>query len=159
MCSNMNLKVLEQIDNPLLERKELTVQIENQGSTPTRQELIEKLSASLDAKKELIVIKTIKQRFGLDESTAFVKIYKTEAALKAIEPKPKEKAGKKAEDTSVPDASGQMKVDLSEEPKEEKQEGEAKDEAPAEEKKEEPSEEEQEKKAEEAAGGLSSLFG
>lgn len=151
----MNLKVVAQTENALLGRKEVIVKIDNQGPTPPESELIDKLSASLNIDKDLVVVKTISQKFGTQESEAVVKIYDSKEILDKIEPKKKE-AGKKKEERpeGAPDDSGMIKIEYTEEEKAAiaaKKAAAEGGEAPAEEKKEEPKKEEKpEEKKEEA---------
>ncbi|MFO7872504.1 MAG: hypothetical protein R6U26_02555 [Candidatus Undinarchaeales archaeon] len=167
----MNLKVVEKKKNPLLKRKELVVKIANQGSTPKESDLIDKLSAVLDADSGLFEIKTIKQKFGTQESVAFVNLYDSTEAFKKIAPKKKEgdeKEKKEEKDENVPDESGQIKVDLDEpseeeaekkeekpekkeEKKEESEKKESKEEKPAKEEKEKPQKKEEKKEKEKVA--------
>lgn len=119
----MNLDIKEKKENPLLERTELTIKIGNKGATPSEKEIIDKLSATLDADSELFSVSKIDQKFGQQESTAFVNLYNSKEAMEKVQPKEKEKSGKEEErDENVPDESGQIKVDLDEKDSKEKEE-------------------------------------
>jgi small subunit ribosomal protein S24e len=136
----MEIEEISSKENPLLKRKELVIKVVAEAATPKKNELLDKVCTKYNiSNKELVVLDSIKTSYGMKESEAYVKIYESEEALKATEPQPKEKK-EKTTDSNVPDASGEMKVDLSEPaetPAEEK-----KEEKPAEEKKEEAPEEE-----------------
>jgi len=145
----MNIKIETETINPLLGRKELTVKIDNQGATPTNAEFITTLSSAIKADSSLIVVDKIAQTFGSQKSMAHVKVYDSEEAKLKVEPQPKKKEDAEATDSNLPDASGEMRVQVDapadeapkeEEKPEEKPEEPAKEEAPAEEKKKEASE-------------------
>ena len=61
----MELEIAEKNDNPLLHRQEVQIVIrhENKG-TPKRKEVIQNLSEQLKAKKDLIVIEHLKNKYG-----------------------------------------------------------------------------------------------
>ncbi len=131
----MNLKILDEFENPLLKRKEVNVKFESESNTINRQDLINKLSAILNVDKNLIVVDSIKQKFGSRDGNALVKIYESLDTLKKVELN-KEATESKSESTgnkNLPDESGQIKVDLSDEPKP-KEESQSPSDKPAEEK-------------------------
>lgn len=140
----MKATIIEEKENQLLGRKEVVVGIENDGPTPKNEELIGQICALLNTKKELVVVETISQKFGVQRSLARVRIYNSEDALKAVEPQKKAKEEKPAPVAEEKPAEAPAEAPA-EEPKEE-----APAEAPAEEKKEEaPAEEKKEEKPEE----------
>ena len=61
----MELEIAEKNDNPLLHRQEVQIVIrhENKG-TPQRKEVIQNLSDKLKAKKDLIIIDHLKNKYG-----------------------------------------------------------------------------------------------
>ena len=85
----MELEIAEKNDNPLLHRQEVRIIIkhENKG-TPKRKEVIQSLSEQLKAKKDLIIIDHVKNRYGKTESRGYAKIYANIEALNRIETKP-----------------------------------------------------------------------
>ena len=85
----MELEIAEKNDNPLLHRQEVQIVIrhENKG-TPMRKEVIQSLSEQLKAKKDLIIIDHLKNKYGKTESQGYVKIYANIEALNRIETKP-----------------------------------------------------------------------
>ncbi len=103
----MELEIAEKNDNPLLHRQEVRIVIrhENKG-TPRRKEVIQSLSEQLKAKKDLIVIDHLKNKYGKTETQGYAKIYANVEALNRIETKPSiarqkpsEKKSPKAEKT------------------------------------------------------------
>jgi|TARA_Y100000294_G_C8300042_1_gene234336 ribosomal protein S24E len=85
----MEMEIAEKNDNPLLHRQEVRVVIrhENKG-TPKRKEVIQSLSEQLKAKKDLIVIDYLKNKYGKTETQGYAKIYANVEALNRIETKP-----------------------------------------------------------------------
>ena len=85
----MELEIAEKNDNPLLHRQEVQIIIrhENKG-TPKRKEVIQSLSEQLKAKKDLIVIDHLKNKYGKTETQGYVKVYANIEALNRIETKP-----------------------------------------------------------------------
>ena len=85
----MELEIAEKNDNPLLHRQEVQIVIkhENKG-TPKRKEVIQNLSEQLKAKKDLIVIDHLKNKYGKTETQGYAKIYANVEALNRIETKP-----------------------------------------------------------------------
>ena len=85
----MELEIAEKNDNPLLHRQEVRIVIrhENKG-TPRRKEVIQSLSEQLKAKKDLIVIDHLKNKYGKTETRGYAKIYANVEALNRIETKP-----------------------------------------------------------------------
>ena len=83
------MEITEKNDNPLLHRQEIQIVIrhENKG-TPMRKEVIQNLSEQLKAKKDLIVIDHMKNKYGKTETQGYAKIYANIEALNRIETKP-----------------------------------------------------------------------
>ena len=85
----MELEIKENNDNPLLHRKEIQVVINHENdSTPKRNQVIRDLSEQLKAKKELIIIDHLKNKYGKTETRGYAKVYSNIEALKAIETEP-----------------------------------------------------------------------
>ena len=85
----MELEIKENNDNPLLHRKEIQLVINHENdSTPKRNQVIRDLSEQLKAKKELIIIDHLKNKYGKTETIGYAKVYSNIEALKAIETEP-----------------------------------------------------------------------
>lgn len=125
----MNIKILEQKQEPLLSRTEVKAELSFEGATPSNEELKKALATQLKADENLVVIKSIYTEFGIAKATATAYIYTDKKALESIEPKPKEKKGKKAE---KPKPAPKEEAPKEEKPVEEKKEEAPKEEKPAE---------------------------
>lgn len=91
----MDIKILEEKENSLLNRKEFLLEIDSSGKTPSNKELKQELAQKLKAKPELIVIKNIYQAYGKMTSKSEVFLYNDEKSLKeteTIKEKPKKEA-------------------------------------------------------------------
>ncbi|MFL2941640.1 MAG: 30S ribosomal protein S24e [Candidatus Poseidoniales archaeon] len=85
----MELEITQNNDNPLLHRKELQVVIKHdEKATPKRKEVIKGLSEELKAKKDLVIIDHLKNKYGKSETHGYAKVYSNIDALKRIETKP-----------------------------------------------------------------------
>jgi len=83
----MEIKILNKIENPLMNRTEITAEISHVGATtPKRTEVRKLISAQLGAEENLTVIQKIEPTFG-NKSKLQVTIYKDLKQLEKIEPK------------------------------------------------------------------------
>ncbi len=82
----MNLSVTNQIDNPLLERTELTFKVAHPGEKPPRKEVVrESIANQLNVKKSLVIIHRMTSIFGSQEVEGEAKVYKKADRLMEIE--------------------------------------------------------------------------
>lgn len=82
----MNISITNQIENPLLERTELTFKVTHTGEKPPRKELVrESLAGQLNTKKGLVVIQRLISTFGSQEIEGEAKIYRNADRLREIE--------------------------------------------------------------------------
>tara|TARA_B100000809_G_scaffold192282_1_gene191087 strand:- start:125 stop:547 length:423 start_codon:yes stop_codon:yes gene_type:complete len=85
----MELEITENNDNPLLNRQEVQIVIKHESdATPKRNQVIKSLSEKLKAKKELIIIDHLKNKYGKTETQGYAKIYTNKDSLNLIETKP-----------------------------------------------------------------------
>ena len=83
----MKVKIIEEKENPLLNRKEIKIEVSEFDKTPSREEIRKQAAAKLGADEKKFLLDNLKQEYGKTKATAFVKIYKTEDDLKKHEPK------------------------------------------------------------------------
>jgi small subunit ribosomal protein S24e len=81
----MEIKVLEDKNNPLLQRREVHFSVNQNLGTPSRQEIKDKLAAYLNSKPELVIIERMKPEFGKRETLGYAKIYESMDRLKNVE--------------------------------------------------------------------------
>ena len=82
----MEIDIVEKHDNLLLERTEVKARVKHQKTaTPSRKELKEALKEGLGLKKDVLVVDSLENHFGKDETYIFAKVYKTIEQARAIE--------------------------------------------------------------------------
>ncbi len=84
----MKVEIVEIKENPLLKRKEIKAEIDHEGaSTPKIVDVRNKVSAMLNADKELLLVEKIKTGFGISKSIAYLHLYDSRESLKKVERK------------------------------------------------------------------------
>lgn len=91
----LNIKVINENQRKLLERKELEIEAVYEGPTPKKKDLLKEISSLTKAKENLIILKRVNQLYGATKAKILVYIYSSEEALKKIEPKEKKPKEKK----------------------------------------------------------------
>lgn len=96
----MTIKISQQTENKLFNRKELVLETTYQGSTPNKKEIKKSIADLTKSKEDVIVIDKIDQLYGTTKSKIKAKIYNSPEELKkseVINKKPKKKEEKKKE--------------------------------------------------------------
>jgi len=84
----MEIEILEKVDNPILKRVEVKFKLTHEeAATPSRETVIAKLAAMLNADKDRTILKKIDGSFGLQYSHGEANLYEDAAAALSIEPK------------------------------------------------------------------------
>ena len=82
----MEVKILEQKDNPLLDRVEVVAELSYPNeATPSREAVIARMSALLNTDKEKFVLREIKTRYGENKALAYARVYETPEIAKKLE--------------------------------------------------------------------------
>jgi small subunit ribosomal protein S24e len=81
----MDIKILKDKKNLLLNRRELDFIVRYEGSTPSRNDVKNKLAAMLNAPLELLIIQRIKTEYGMQEAKGYAKLYEDAARMKEVE--------------------------------------------------------------------------
>ena len=82
----MQLKIINDKENPLLERRKIEFRIIHKGEpTPIKKDVADLLAAKLNANLDLMFLKHFNSKFGenVSEGTCFV--YKSKKAMESIE--------------------------------------------------------------------------
>ncbi len=141
----MKIEILNELENPLLKRKQFEVKVIHDAETPSLLEIREKVSVSKGIGKGVVIVDSFTSSYGSRETVGTVKVYQTKERAFEIEPK------------SNLIKNGLIEGEKKEKPKpkeEPKPEGSAKEpegEKPAESKEEKPKEAKEESKPEEKA--------
>ncbi len=84
----MDIEIIEKKDNPLFNRIEIKFKIMHEGeATPSRDEVVSKVAAMMNADKEQTILQEIKGHFGVNYSTGFANVYESKDIAMSIEPK------------------------------------------------------------------------
>lgn len=91
----MELNIIENRDNPLLERNDVFGTAKYNGATPKKEELEEELSKKLKVKKTQIDLIYLRSKFGKTEIEFKAKVYK-----KPIKEEPKNEENKETSENT-----------------------------------------------------------
>ncbi len=121
----MDIKILSNVDNKLLNRKEISFQVIYSGKTPSKEELKVILCKTLNLSPSTTVIVNVSQVFGVMNSSVLAHSYAHEKDM-VVEPKhfakrAEKKAGK-GEEKKEPEAKKEEKKEEAKHEKEEKKE-------------------------------------
>lgn len=81
----MDIRIIKDKKNLLLNRRELDFVVRYEGSTPSRNDIKNKLAAMLNAPLELLVVQRIKTEYGMQEAKGYAKLYEDAARMKEVE--------------------------------------------------------------------------
>jgi ribosomal protein S24E len=83
----MELKILSDVENRLIKRKEIAFSVAQDGGTIKRDELAKELCKRLNLHPENVLIVRIDQGYGLKESVGVAHAYENRETLEKYEPK------------------------------------------------------------------------
>ena len=81
----MDIQVIDEKNNPILNRREIVFKVIHDESTPTRKSVVEKLAATQNSKVGLVYVDSLKTEFGKRETIGYAKIYETAERAKQVE--------------------------------------------------------------------------
>ncbi|NPV61905.1 MAG: 30S ribosomal protein S24e [Methanotrichaceae archaeon] len=81
----MDIQVIEEKNNPLLNRREVVFKIIHDDATPSRKSVVDRLAATMNSKRGMVIVDSIKTEFGKLESIGYAKIYESEERAKQVE--------------------------------------------------------------------------
>ncbi len=81
----MDIKIIEEKNNPLLNRREVVFKVDHESATPSRKSIVDRIAATMNSKEGLVVIDNLKTEFGKRETIGYAKIYETEERAKQVE--------------------------------------------------------------------------
>ena len=81
----MDIQVLNEKNNPILNRREIVFKVIHDEATPSRKVVVERLAATQNAKVGLVYVDNLKTEFGKGETIGYAKIYETAERAKQIE--------------------------------------------------------------------------
>ncbi len=80
------MKVIKELDNKLLKRKEVSYELDSEGTTISRADIKAKAVKALKADEKLVVVNSINTHFGTTKTTALVFVYEDEETLNRLTP-------------------------------------------------------------------------
>ncbi len=142
----MEIKTIEETENPLMDRKEIRFEVEHKNSpTPSRAEVLNELASKLGISEDSVVIDKVATLHGRQTASGIARVYESEEVLERLE------SGHLVERTEASrEATGELEEEAEEPEVEEKVEEEAEEEAAPEEAEEEEAEGEEESEEEAA---------
>jgi small subunit ribosomal protein S24e len=81
----MEIQILEEKNNPLLERKEIQLRIIQDAGSPKIADLRKKIAAQLSLNESLFVVQNVYAEYGMNESHCLLKVYASNEQLEAVE--------------------------------------------------------------------------
>jgi small subunit ribosomal protein S24e len=81
----MDIEILEEEQNPMLHRTDVTFQVVHDDATPSRLSVRDSLAALLDKDAEEVVVREMNTKFGMRKSVGYAKVYETPEDAKAVE--------------------------------------------------------------------------
>ncbi|HZD43974.1 MAG TPA: 30S ribosomal protein S24e [Methanomicrobiales archaeon] len=82
----MDFEITSDTRNELLDRREIQFILTYTGATPSRIQVREKISATLNLNEKLVVLDSLKTEFGKMELQGMARIYGSEESMKRTEP-------------------------------------------------------------------------
>lgn len=98
----MDIKIIKDVQNALLSRREVEFIITHTGATPTRMHVLGKVAAMLNVKMEQVALAPFKTEFGITRLKGGARIYDTKAARDKLEPAYLIKRGMREEAQDAP---------------------------------------------------------
>jgi len=74
----MNIEITNDKRNEFFQRREVTFLVNFEGPTPSRQQVFDKLIALLNLNQKLVVLQSLKTKFGAMEIVGIARIYDNE---------------------------------------------------------------------------------
>ena len=81
----MDIQVIEEKNNPILNRREIVFKVIHDESTPSRKSVVERLAATMNSKVGLVYVDGLKTEFGKRETRGYAKIYETTERAAQVE--------------------------------------------------------------------------
>jgi small subunit ribosomal protein S24e len=81
----MDIEILEQEENPLLHRTDVTFEVVHDDASPSRLSVRDSLAAALDRDSEEVVVHELDTKFGMRKTVGYAKVYESAADAAEIE--------------------------------------------------------------------------
>ena len=74
----MDIKIIEEKNNPMLNRREVVFKVTHESATPSRKSIVDRIAATMNSKEGLVIVDNLRTEFGKRETIGYAKIYETE---------------------------------------------------------------------------------
>ncbi len=81
----MDIQVIQEKNNPMLNRREIVFKVTYDEATPSRKSIVDRIAATMNSKQGLVIIDNIKTEFGKREGIGYAKIYENADRVKQVE--------------------------------------------------------------------------
>jgi small subunit ribosomal protein S24e len=81
----LDIQIIEEKNNPLLNRREVVFKVTHDAATPSRKNIVDRIAATMNSKEGLVIVDNLKTEFGKRETIGYAKIYETEERAKQVE--------------------------------------------------------------------------
>lgn len=71
----MDIEIIDEDENPMLHRTDVTIRIQHDESTPERLSIRDSLAAKLNKDANEVVIRTLNTKFGMRETIGEARVY------------------------------------------------------------------------------------
>jgi small subunit ribosomal protein S24e len=81
----LDIQIIEEKNNPLLNRREVVFKVIHDAASPSRKSIVDRIAATMNSKEGLVIVDNLKTEFGKRETIGYAKIYETEERAKQVE--------------------------------------------------------------------------
>ncbi|WP_247729602.1 30S ribosomal protein S24e [Halovivax limisalsi] len=81
----MDVAIVEETDNPMLHRTDVTFELTHDDATPSRLQVRDSLAATLNKDANEVVVRNLDTKFGMRKTVGEAKVYETADAATEVE--------------------------------------------------------------------------
>lgn len=81
----MDIEIIDEEDNPMLHRTDVTFEITHDEATPSRLSVRDSLAATLNKEAEEVVIREMGTKFGMRTAVGYAKVYENPEFARDVE--------------------------------------------------------------------------
>jgi len=81
----MDIRIIEEEDNPMLHRTDVRFEITHEEATPARLQVRDSLAATMDKDSEEVVVHELDTKFGMRKTVGYAKVYESPEDARDVE--------------------------------------------------------------------------
>lgn len=81
----MDIRIIEEDENPLLHRTDVTFEVNHDEATPSRLSVRDSLAAMLNKEADEVVIRKLETKFGMRTTRGYAKVYESPSIAHEVE--------------------------------------------------------------------------